>query len=87
MYRLEFTPAADRDVQRLARRASTGDYEAVERAIEALAEEPRPRGTLKLAGEDGYRIRVRRYRILYSVNDEERRIVVVRVLPRAQAYR
>lgn len=87
MYRLEFAPAADRDLQRLARRGARDDYEAVEAAIAALAGRQRPPGTAKLAGEDGYRIRVRRYRIIFSVNDRARLVVIVRVLPRAQAYR
>ena len=87
MYRIEFTPAADRDVQRLARRGPRADYEAVEAAIEALAQEPRPRGTVKLTGEPAYRIRVRRYRVIFTVDDRARRVLIVRVLPRAQAYR
>jgi mRNA interferase RelE/StbE len=87
MYRVEFTTAADRDLQRLARRASQRDYEAVEAAIDTLAEDPRPHGSAKLTGERGYRIRVRRFRVIYSVDDRARLVVVARVLPRGQAYR
>ena len=39
---------------------------------DALAEQPRPRGSRKLAGsEQSYRLRVGAYRVLYQVNDAE----------------
>ena len=88
MYTLDSAPAADRDMRTLARRAPRSDYEAIEAAINDLAEDPRSPGTTKLAGsEDAYRIRVRRYRIIYAVDDQEQRVILLRVLPRAQAYR
>lgn len=87
MYKLESSPAADRDLQRLAHRAPRRDYEAIETVIASLSEEPRPPGTVKLTTEDAYRIRVGRYRVIFSVADEARLVIILRVLPRAQAYR
>jgi mRNA interferase RelE/StbE len=56
--------------------------------IRDLADDPRPPGSVKLAGrEDRIRIRQGDYRILYSVDDEERTISVVRVAHRRDAYR
>ena len=43
----------------------------------ALADDPFPRGTRKLSGyDDVFRVRVGRYRILYSVSDTEVIIVI-----------
>ncbi len=57
-------------------------------AIRALAEQPRPSGTRKLAGsEQAYRIRVGDYRVVYTVDDQERIVSVDRVRHRREAYR
>ena len=56
--------------------------------IQALAEDPRPSGCEKLSGEaDRYRVRVGRYRVVYSVGDAELTVVVVRVGHRKDVYR
>ncbi len=56
--------------------------------ILSLADEPRPVGCEKLAGEnDRYRIRVGRYRIVYSIADDELLVLVVRVAHRKDVYR
>jgi mRNA interferase RelE/StbE len=56
-------------------------------AIDGLAGEPRPRGAVRLAGRDDFRIRVGDYRIVYAVNDQERLVLVARVAHRRDAYR
>ena len=56
-------------------------------AIDRLAEEPRPHGTVKLAGRDDYRIRVGDWRVVYEVDDVRRRVIVVRVAHRRDVYR
>lgn len=58
------------------------------RAIEGLAEDPRPPGCIQLAGGDGeLRIRVGDYRIIYDVVDEELFILVLKVGHRRQIYK
>ncbi len=56
-------------------------------AIEALADEPRPHGVVKLAGRDDFRIRVGDYRIVYAVDDAERVVLVARIAHRRDVYR
>ena len=46
--------------------------------IELLAKDPRPPGCEKLTGQPRYRIRQRRYRILYSIQDNELAVWVVK---------
>lgn len=56
--------------------------------IRALAEDPRPVGSEKLAGrQDRLRIRQGDYRIIYSVDDARRAVTVVRIAHRRHVYR
>jgi mRNA interferase RelE/StbE len=56
--------------------------------ISALADDPRPPGCQKLAGgENRFRVRQGRYRIVYSVEDSELIVEVVRVGHRKDVYR
>jgi mRNA interferase RelE/StbE len=54
----------------------------------ALASEPRPAGCkkLKTSTNDGWRIRVGNYRILYPIDDNAKRILVYRIGHRRQVY-
>ncbi len=71
-YRLEISRTAEQQLRKLPRR----EQERVVAAILPLASDPRPRGSRKLSGyEDVFRLRVGRYRVLYSV--EQRRLVVI----------
>jgi mRNA interferase RelE/StbE len=56
-------------------------------AIEALAEDPRPSGATALKGQDALRIRVADYRVVYTINDNELTVVVIRAGHRREIYR
>ncbi len=47
--------------------------------IESLKENPRPEGSEKLTGKELYRIRPGIYRIIYSIQDTELTIWIVKV--------
>lgn len=56
--------------------------------IQSLAEDPRPRGCEKLAGQTNrYRVRQGSYRIVYSVEDDPGVVIVVKVGHRSGIYR
>lgn len=56
-------------------------------AFDGLRENPRPPGCLKLKGEDDlWRIRVGDYRIVYTIEDAELIVLVVRVAHRKDVY-
>ena len=57
------------------------------RRIGQLAEDPRPPGSKKLSGNDKYRVRQGSYRIVYSIEDNELIVVVVKVGHRKNVYR
>ncbi len=73
---------ADKELGKLPREAQ----ERLDAAIDALAEDPRPPGSRKLSGREGYRIRVGDYRVLYNVDDTERTVTVTRVGHRGSIY-
>ena len=56
-------------------------------ALDALSNEPRPEGAVKLAGRDDYRVRVGDYRIVYAIVDSDDLIIVARIAHRRDVYR
>jgi mRNA interferase RelE/StbE len=56
-------------------------------AIDALADDPRPSGVVRLAGRDDFRIRVGDYRVVYSVDAAEHLVIVARIAHRREVYR
>lgn len=83
-YRIEYLPAALRDLRKLPRQAQL----QVAPVIDALAGEPRPSGVVKLHGTDDlYRVRSGDYRIVYRVQDDVLLVVVVTVGNRREVYR
>ncbi len=63
------------------------DRQRVVERIRRLADDPRPPGCHKLSGHDRYRIRQGSYRILYSIEDEQLMVYVVKVGHRRDVYR
>jgi len=62
------------------------DVERILRRTHSLAEDPRPFGCQKLAGQDSYRIRQGNYRIIYTIEDDRLIVIVVRVGDRKDIY-
>lgn len=56
-------------------------------AIRGLADNPRPHGIQKLSGQERYRIRQGDYRIVFSIQDNERTIWIVKVGHRRDVYK
>lgn len=64
------------------------DLEKIKMIALALRDNPRPFKCKKLVGgQQDYRIRYRDWRILYSIDDKAKRIVVYGILNRKEAYR
>jgi mRNA interferase RelE/StbE len=82
-FQIQLTKGAQKELRRLPRNV----LERVDRAILALADDPRPHGARKLTGsENTYRVRVGSYRILYEVEDQAVLVLVVRIRDRKNAY-
>lgn len=84
MYRIEFTHSARKQLHRLD---SGGQKRIVER-MEKLSENPRPPGVRKLAGTTAfYRLRVGDYRVIYSIEEGNLVVLVLKVGHRGDVYR
>jgi mRNA interferase RelE/StbE len=53
----------------------------------ALEDNPRPVGIKKLQGEDGFRLRVGDYRVLYTIDDRMKQVTIFAVGHRREVYR
>jgi mRNA interferase RelE/StbE len=60
------------------------DYKMLARAISRLEQNPPPPGVKKLADSGLWRVRLRRYRIVYAIDDENKLVTVVRVARRKE---
>ncbi len=83
-YELRIKPSAVKEVEGIPTRA---DRRKVVGRIQSLAAEPRPHGCVKLSGREQYRVRQGWYRIVYSVDDDARVVLVVKVGHRREVYR
>jgi mRNA interferase RelE/StbE len=84
-YSIFLTRSAARELEDVG---SKTDRRRIMERIRALADDPRPPGSTKLAGrEDRVRIRQGDYRVLYSVDDEKRAVTVFRIAHRRDVYR
>lgn len=55
--------------------------------IRGLGSDPRPHGCEKLSGQERYRLRQGKYRIVYSIQDNELTVWIVTVSHRKDVYR
>jgi len=55
--------------------------------IEKLKDDPRPIGCEKLTGQELYRVRQGKYRIVYSIQDNELTVWIIKVGHRSSVYR
>ena len=79
-YRVKIRSDAQKDLD-----AFTGrEYLAVAEAISALEATPRPPGAKKLAESGLWRVRVKKCRVIYAINDTSEVIIVVRVARRSE---
>ena len=83
-YRVFIKPSAVRELEALPLKK---DRRRIVARIRKLADNPRPRGCEKLSGQDKYRVRQGRYRIVYSIEDRDLTVFVVKVAHRKAVYR
>jgi mRNA interferase RelE/StbE len=87
-YEIRITAHARRSLQRLKKNREV--TRRLIEAINALAENPRPRGCKKLISskfDNLFRIRVGDWRILYAIEDDAIIVIILDIVRRDQAYR
>ena len=82
-YKLFFKMSVQKDFDSIPKK----DLKRILSRIESLSEHPRPKGCEKLTGKERYRLRQGRYRIIYSIQDDELTVWVVKVGHRKDIYR
>nr|VFK20785.1 MAG: mRNA interferase RelE/StbE [Candidatus Kentron sp. LPFa]VFK34741.1 MAG: mRNA interferase RelE/StbE [Candidatus Kentron sp. LPFa] len=82
-YSVFFRKSVEKDLSRMPDR----DLHRIIERIGLLADDPRPPGCKKLSARERYRIRQGKYRILYSIRDEECTMWVIKVRHRKEVYR
>ena len=84
-YRLLVKPSAAQEIEAIGTKR---DRQQIVRRIQALAEEWRPAGCEKLAGHSTlFRVRQGPYRVIYTVNDAQQTVEMVKVGHRREVYR
>lgn len=83
-YRIEFTPRAEKAFRSLPREMQV----RLRTKIDALANDPRPPGSVKMSGPEGFhRIRVGEYRVIYHIEDRKLLVLIVKLGHRRDIYR
>ncbi len=83
LYSLRIKRSAEKELRRIPK----VDLRRIVQKIDNLAIDPRPPSSEKLFGDNIYRIRQGDYRILYTVDDEERVVEIIKVGHRREVYR
>lgn len=83
MYKLKVIAQAQKDLDGFHGKT----FGNIKKTILNLSNNPRPIGAIKLTQEEGYRIRVGDYRILFRIDDKQREVIIYRIKHRKEAYR
>lgn len=84
---MRYSVIVQRRAQKQIARLPTNIQDRIEKSLQALSNEPRPPGSRKLQGREGWRIRVGDYRAVYEVDDTAREVLVVTLGHRRDIYR
>jgi mRNA interferase RelE/StbE len=83
VYKLFFKKSVQKDFDSIPKK----DLKRILNRIKILAENPRPPECEKLTGQERYRLRQGRYRIVYTIQDDALTVWVVKVGHRKHIYR
>ena len=83
-YKISYTPAAEKELAKVPKPYRTQLFERISK----LKETPRPPGSKELEGYEGlHRVRQGDYRAIYTINDKDLLVMVVRIGDRKEVYR
>ena len=83
-YQIVYSISARKELTKLPK----SSIKRIAMKILSLSNNPRPRGCIKISGEEKYwRIRVGNYRIVYFVDDDSEKIKIRIIAHRKDAYR
>jgi mRNA interferase RelE/StbE len=82
-YRVFIRASASKELAAIPKKS----LEKIVDRIRSLKENPRPLGCEKLSAQERYRLRQENYRIVYSIQDNERTIHIVKIGHRKEICR
>ncbi len=82
-YKIAVKKSAERELEDIPKK----DLRKIVKKIQSLANNPRPQKSQKLSHKEQYRIRQGDYRIIYSVQDKESTVHIVKIGHRREIYR
>ena len=82
-YKIAIKKSAAKELEDIPKK----DLQKIIKRIQALAQNPRPQGAQKLSGQQHFRVRQGDYRIVYSVNDKDLIVDIVKIGHRREIYR
>ena len=84
-YRLLIKPSAAKEIEAIGTKR---DRQRIVGRIQSLAIEPRPPGCEKVAGHSAlFRVRQGHYRVIYTIDDPNHTVTVIKVGHRHEVYR
>lgn len=81
-YSISFKASVAKDLRDIPKQ----DVARILNRINALANNPRAEGCIKLTGNDCYRVRQGLYRIVYEIQDDRLVVLVIKVGHRSSIY-
>jgi mRNA interferase RelE/StbE len=62
-------------------------YSKIKFAIQKIGDDPRPHGSRKLSGRDGWRVKVGEYRVIYEIDNSNHSVTILHIGHRRDVYR
>jgi len=82
-YNLQVKRSAEKEL----RKVHGVDLSRIVKKIQALAKNPPPQGSQKLSAEENYRIRQGDWRIVYTIDEKNKSVEIVKIGHRREIYR
>lgn len=82
-YSVYLKRSAEKELDRLPAKI----HDRIVKRLLSLRDNPRPPGMKELQSREGYRIRMGDYRILYWINEKEKRVEITSIAHRKEVYR
>ena len=83
LYSIRFKSSVKKDLRSILKQ----DVLRILNSLEQLAEDPRPINSKPLTGRDAWRVRIGQYRAIYTINEQEIVIEIIKIAHRKSVYR
>ena len=82
-YEISIKKSAIKELEKIPKK----ELHKIVKKIQALSSDPRPQGSQRLSHKEQYRIRQGDYRAIYSIDDDNLNVYIIKVGHRQEIYR